>query len=109
MNDLELPPDERNAFYATVWKIARQIPAGRVYTYGQIAALIPTPEGITPDDYKTYRARWAGSAMAAYPPDVPWQRVINAQGKIPRRQLEMDMATIRNAHWNNTPEGCVGP
>jgi len=30
------------------------------------------------------------------------------QGKAARRQLEMDMATIRNAHWNNTPEGCVG-
>ncbi len=95
MNGLELPPAERDAFYATLWKIARQIPAGRVYTYGQIAALIPTPAGITPDDYKTYRARWAGNAMAACPPGVPWQRVINAQGKIsPRRGAEMQRALL---------------
>ncbi len=89
MNDLELPQPVRDALYATVWKIARQIPAGRVATYGQIAAMIPSPAGISPEDYKAYRARWAGSAMAACPPDVPWQRVINSQGKIsPRRGAE---------------------
>jgi methylated-DNA-protein-cysteine methyltransferase-like protein len=95
MNDLELPQAERDAYYEMVWKIARLIPAGKVYTYGQIAALIPTPAGVTPEEYKAYRARWAGGAMAACPTWVPWQRVINVQGKIsPRRGAEMQRALL---------------
>ncbi len=86
MYDLELAQPERDAFYEMIWKIVRQIPSGRVATYGQIAALIPPPPGISPEDYKAYRARWAGSAMAACPPDVPWQRVINSQGRISERR-----------------------
>jgi methylated-DNA-protein-cysteine methyltransferase-like protein len=31
-------------------------------------------------------ARWVGSAMAQCPDDVPWQRVINSQGKISIRK-----------------------
>ncbi len=86
MNDVELPAAEQAAFYQAVWKIARQIPRGQVSTYGQIAEYIPAPVGITPDIYKAFRARWTGNAMAACPPDVPWQRVINSQGKISPRQ-----------------------
>jgi len=86
MNDVELPPAEQDAFYQAVWKIVRLIPFGQVSTYGQIASYIPAPKGISPADYKTYRARWTGNAMAASPPDVPWQRVINSQGKISIRQ-----------------------
>ena len=70
------------AFKSMVWKIARLVPKGQVATYGQVAALIPAPEGASPEEYQASRARWAGQAMAECPPDVPWQRVINAQGKI---------------------------
>ena len=62
------------------------IPSGKVSTYGQIAGFIPTPPGVSPEEYKTYRARWVGSAMSASPEGVPWQRVINSQGKISFRQ-----------------------
>jgi methylated-DNA-protein-cysteine methyltransferase-like protein len=79
------PPDQK-IFQALVWEIVRQIPAGKVATYGQIAALIPPPEGMTLRGYDALGARWVGGAMAACPPDVPWQRVINAQGKISLRQ-----------------------
>jgi methylated-DNA-protein-cysteine methyltransferase-like protein len=74
------------AFKSMVWKIARLVPKGQVATYGQIAALIPAPENAVPEEYQAARARWAGQAMAECPADVPWQRVINAQGMIsPRR------------------------
>jgi methylated-DNA-protein-cysteine methyltransferase related protein len=85
MNAFELPKPIRDAFYTAVWDIARQIPSGKVSTYGQIASFIPIPNGVTETDYQAYRARWAGSAMNACPADVPWQRVINAQGKIALR------------------------
>ncbi len=55
-----------------VYDIVRRIPRGRVMTYGQIAALLG--EGYTP--------RTVGYAMhAADAENVPWQRVINSQGK----------------------------
>jgi methylated-DNA-protein-cysteine methyltransferase-like protein len=70
------------AYNALVWEIVRQIPVGKVTTYGQIAAMIPPPEGMNPRSYLAFGARWVGGAMAACPEGVPWQRVINSQGKI---------------------------
>lgn len=75
------PPDPV-AYKNKVWKVVRQIPIGMVATYGQIAMLIPIPQGVDPKDYLAFGARWVGSAMAACPQDVPWHRVINSQGKI---------------------------
>jgi methylated-DNA-protein-cysteine methyltransferase-like protein len=73
------------AFNEKVWDIVRQIPPGRVTSYGQIAAMIPPPEGMDPKSYDAFAARWVGGAMAACPNDVPWQRVINSQGKLSLR------------------------
>ena len=53
-----------------VFEIVRRIPSGRVMTYGQIAALLG----------EDYTARTVGFVMHSSPEDVPWQRVINAQG-----------------------------
>ncbi len=62
--------------------IAR-IPAGRVATYGQIAALAGFPR----------HARQVGYALAALPEsrsDIPWQRVINVKGEVsPRAHSSM--------------------
>ncbi len=81
------PPDPL-LFNHQVWEIVRRIPKGKVTTYGRIAAMVPTPGGMNPKDYLAFGARWVGGAMAACPEDVPWQRVINAQGKISLRQGE---------------------
>jgi methylated-DNA-protein-cysteine methyltransferase-like protein len=71
-------PLEHQPLYARIYLVVRQIPPGRVATYGQIA-------GIVGD----CTARMVGYAMAAAPDDVPWQRVINAQGKV----------SPRHDHW----------
>ncbi len=78
-------PQNRAVFNQTVWLIVRQIPPGSIATYGQIAALIPPPPGMSLQDYRAWGARWVGSAMAACPDDVPWQRVVNSQGKLSLR------------------------
>lgn len=78
------PPDPR-AYNAAVWAIVRQIPEGMVSTYGRIAALVPLPVGMDPKDYAAFGPRWVGGAMAACPEGIPWQRVVNAQGKISLR------------------------
>jgi methylated-DNA-protein-cysteine methyltransferase related protein len=55
-----------------VYEIVRRIPAGRVMTYGQIAEILG----------KGYTARTVGYVMhGPNAENVPWQRVINAQGK----------------------------
>ena len=78
-------PPNLHAFNALVWDIVRQIPSGRVATYGQIARIIPPPAGVEAKSYLSLGPRWVGAAMAQCPEDVPWQRVINAQGRISLR------------------------
>jgi methylated-DNA-protein-cysteine methyltransferase-like protein len=66
--------------YERVYLVVSQIPAGKVATYGQVASIVGN-----------CTARMVGYAMAALPAgyDVPWQRVINAQGKVsPRARSE---------------------
>jgi methylated-DNA-protein-cysteine methyltransferase related protein len=59
--------------YEQIYGVVRQVPRGRVTTYGAVARIVG---GCT--------ARMVGYAMAATPEGsgVPWQRVINSQGKI---------------------------
>jgi methylated-DNA-protein-cysteine methyltransferase related protein len=63
------------SLYERIYAIVRQIPQGRVVTYGQIATIAGGCSALT-----------VGYAMAALHsgthPDVPWQRVINRQGRI---------------------------
>lgn len=68
-----------------IYSVVKQIPAGKVATYGQIATLAGY-----------YRqARQVGYALHAVPSDdIPWHRVINAQGKI-SLNLEMGGAVQR--------------
>ncbi len=80
-----LSPVQQAAFNAQVWHLVRQVPPGRVITYGQVAALLAPPPGVEAQDYTAWGAVWVGNALAACPQDVPWQRVLNAQGKISLR------------------------
>ncbi len=63
---------QTSALFPRVYEIVRRVPRGTVTTYGDVAQLV----GPGCD------ARMVGYAMVACPDDVPWQRVINAQGKI---------------------------
>lgn len=64
-----------------VYEIVRAISPGRVMTYGQIAIILG--EG--------YTARTIGYVMHASPDDVPWQRVINSQGKCSTGRLTIPL------------------
>ena len=57
-----------------ILEVVRRIPAGRVLTYGDVAALAGLPG----------HARLVGYALHALPDGstVPWHRVINARGGI---------------------------
>jgi methylated-DNA-protein-cysteine methyltransferase-like protein len=121
---MNLPPDPAT-FNATVWRIVRQIPAGMVSTYGQIASMIPAPPGVPDEDYARFSPVWVGKAMNAVSstddPDVPWQRVINSQGGISlpegsraaleqRSRLEREGVTFdRDGRINLNAFGWDGP
>ena len=64
-------------FYAVVYRLVAQIPRGKVTSYGQIARWLGHPSA----------ARAVGYALHALPAgsDIPWQRVINAAGRISSR------------------------
>jgi methylated-DNA-protein-cysteine methyltransferase-like protein len=72
-------------FRVAVYGLVRRVPAGHVVTYGQVAALLGRPRS----------ARAVGGAMRRCPDDVPWHRVVNAQGGISRRRHEGSMLTQR--------------
>jgi methylated-DNA-protein-cysteine methyltransferase-like protein len=78
-------PPGRQEFNERVWALVRKVPRGKVATYGQIALMLAAPAGIDSAAYRAFGPRWVGGAMAACPDDVPWQRVINSQGKISDR------------------------
>ncbi|MGC9530420.1 MAG: MGMT family protein [Candidatus Bipolaricaulaceae bacterium] len=70
--------------YERIFDVVRQVPPGRVITYGQVSRLVGPP-----CDART--VGWALATLARNPaqPPVPWQRVINSQGRVstgPRQQ-----------------------
>ncbi len=68
---------EYESAYSLIYAVVRQVPHGRVATYGQIASLA----GLSG------RARQVGYALhsLAEGNDVPWHRVINARGEVSPR------------------------
>ena len=56
--------------FERVYAAVREIPRGRVATYGQIARRIGSPRA----------ARAVGYALGSVPSDVPCHRVVNRQG-----------------------------
>lgn len=67
--------DKPSPLYQRIYSLVRQVPPGKVVSYGQIAGIVG---GCS--------ARMVGYAMSALKSskaidDVPWQRVINSQGK----------------------------
>ncbi|MBI3627598.1 MAG: MGMT family protein [Candidatus Sungbacteria bacterium] len=66
-------------FYQKVYQVVKKIPSGKVATYGQIGSIISSPRS----------AQIVGFALRALPENsgVPWQRVINSEGRISIQNL----------------------
>lgn len=72
------------SFFARVYAAVQKIPAGRVATYGQVAAVLGSPRA----------AQAVGWALAVCDPRVvPWQRVVGKDGwlTIVNESLPADM------------------
>lgn len=64
--------DTGSGFRERVYALVSRIPKGRVMTYGQLAALAGHPQA----------ARIVGGIAHYGDPDLPWQRVVNKQGRL---------------------------
>ena len=79
-------------FFERVYRLVRQVPPGKVTSYGALARMLGHPRA----------ARTVGWALHGLPPsvsptggderggDVPWHRVINSQGRISTSCREHD-------------------
>jgi methylated-DNA-protein-cysteine methyltransferase related protein len=67
-------------FMAAIWALARRVPPGRATTYGQLAEAHFGVTGVVPRSIRGARA--VGQAMARCPGDVPWWRVVHADGRM---------------------------
>lgn len=72
-----MPSPATSGGHEAIYRVVRRIPRGRVATYGQVARLAGLPR----------QARRVGYALAALEgrDDVPWHRVVNAQGRVSPR------------------------
>lgn len=66
--------ETKDSFQQKIWQILALIPEGKVATYGQVAELAGFPR----------MARAVGRTLSQLPhgTQLPWHRVLNAQGKL---------------------------
>lgn len=79
---------EEEASCEAVYEFVRKVPSGKVVSYGQVAACV---EGVS------LTARQVGAAMRYPPTDVPWQRVVGADGHLPISKRSPELK-IRQQH-----------
>ncbi|MBN1326646.1 MAG: MGMT family protein [Candidatus Cloacimonetes bacterium] len=88
--------------YQRIYQVIRQIPAGQVATYGQIADLA---------GYSRL-ARMVGYALHAATADenLPWHRVVNARGRISLQDEDgrkMQEAMLKNEGVSINRDGVI--
>ena len=67
-------------FYEQVYAVVRCIPRGQVTSYGRIAKMLGAPNAARAVGY-ALRALKDKREDSSYD-DIPWQRVVNSQGRI---------------------------
>ena len=67
-------------FYEKVYAVVRQIPAGKVTSYGRVAQMLGAPNASRAVGYALRALKDKGDDPEYA--DIPWQRVVNSQGRI---------------------------
>lgn len=70
------------SFYVQVYKVAQQIPPGKVTSYGRIALMLGHANAARAVGYALSALNAPDSGEPYTAATVPWQRVVNSQGRI---------------------------
>ena len=90
--------DPKNGFFQQVYDIVAQVPKGQALSYGQIAQMLGRPRA----------ARMVGWAMRRCPEELPWHRVVKADGSIAGGgQSELRRALLEGEGVPFLPDGRV--
>ena len=73
-------------FYDEVYAVVCRIPAGKVTNYGRIARMLGRPRAARAVGYALNALKDKPTGLHA---EVPWQRVVNSQGRISIRNREV--------------------
>ncbi|GAA4423037.1 hypothetical protein GCM10023169_18170 [Georgenia halophila] len=84
---------ERTELAELVLDVADQVPPGRVTTYGLVAEAVRAASGHG-------HPRHVGTVMAVYGAEVPWWRVVRADGTLPR---QLRARALENYRAEGTP------
>ena len=72
---IKVPVPNQHSFFENVWDVVRQIPKGRVTSYGSVANYLGTK-------MSARMVGWAMNAAHNAHPPVPAQRVVNRNGML---------------------------
>ncbi|WNY24602.1 MGMT family protein [Methanolapillus millepedarum] len=87
-----------NSFFQQVYDLVAQIPSGKVVSYGQVAQMLGHSRA----------ARQVGWAMRCCPENLPWQRVVMADGSIAGGDFaDMRRFLLQNENVTFLPDGRV--
>lgn len=67
-------------FYDQVYAVVRKVPRGKVTSYGRVAQILGRPRAARAVGYALNALKDKGDQPGFAP--VPWQRVVNSQGRI---------------------------
>lgn len=93
-----MPTVDRERFYLDVYSVVKEIPKGKVLSYGGIARLIGWP----------YHSRMVGKAMSQIPAELqlPCHRVVNNQGRmVPHWPEQRELLEPEGVRFKSN--GCV--
>jgi methylated-DNA-protein-cysteine methyltransferase-like protein len=87
-----------SGFFKQVDSVLEQVPLGKVVSYGQIARILERPRA----------AREVGWALRTCPDDLPWQRVVKADGSVTGGvHAELRRALLESEGVEFLPDGRV--
>ena len=91
-------------FHERVYAVVREVPPGAVTTYGDVATMLGSPR-------VARHVGWALAALGEGEREVPWHRVINAQGAISFKgdtvRAELQAARLRGEGVAVTDRGRI--
>lgn len=85
--------------FTEIYRIVKRIPAGRVLSYGDVAAMCKSPVS----------ARTVGWAMSVAPDGVPWFRVVNHRGELSIGKRSVALADLQRHLLEAEGVAFIGP